>query len=618
MLAYHSSLSEFKKDVLNNMVLKKMLENINVGQSELRSWSPTILYMYSILSSLEIDDDVEIGMELKIPLGRSRIDFLISGLDENNKNKLIIIELKQWSNVQTSNKENLVFVPNYLNEEFLHPSYQAYTYQLNLEAYNEAVVSHEINIKSSSCLFNLIDDQGIKDPIYADIIDKSPIFSQSDNEKLKEFIKSHIKKGSKYKNLLYLIHSGEIKPSQMLIETLESSLKDNKHFLLLDKQQVAFANIMNILEVNDNKKHVTICKGGAGTGKSVIAIRILAELIKKQKNTFYLTKNSAVRRCYERYLRGKANEHLRTLFMSAIHISKERPVDEYHCLLVDEAHRLPERSKAGFVLLGTDLIDEIIKAAKFSVFFIDEKQQVDIRDYATIDKIIETAKKNNAIVHNHSNLELEAQFRCAGNDDYIHWVESILYNEEKTFQKSREPFNFDVKVFSDFTKFYNEFSKKIELSNKNRFISGDVFPWITKDNDNLFDIVIDGIELKWNKDANYVVDENQKYRVGHIDTVQGMEFEYCGLIIGDDLLYRDGKVVTDYKKHPIRAGHFRRHGRTTVIDDDLKTIDQIIRNTYNVLLTRPTKGIYIYCMDEALKKHIKDRLKALIKANRSN
>jgi len=140
-------------------------------------------------------------------------------------------------------------------------------------------------------------------------------------------------------------------------------------------------------------------------------------------------------------------------------------------------------------------------------------------------------------------------------------------------------------------------------------LAGDVFDWVSKDDSTLFDIKINGLSLQWNKDTTFSADESQKYRVGHIDTVQGLEFDYIGLIIGDDLIYNPlkGQVQTDYTKHPMRAGHFRRHGRRAPLIEDLDQIDMIIRNTYNVLMKRGMKGIYIYCMDSKLSRFLKSK-----------
>jgi len=490
-------------------------------------------------------------------------------------------------------------------QDALHPSYQAYTYKLNLEAYNQNITDENIRVSTCSYLHNLYDDNEIKDDFYNDFLRKSPVFAARDNQLLADFIKTHVNKPY-HNQILYQIESSKIIPAQMLMDTLSNELTNNKVFTLLDKQEICYQNIIRTIKDNENtnRKQVFVVRGGAGTGKSVIAMKVLNEFIQNKKLAFYVTKNSAVRNVYSKKLSGRENAHLKTLFLSTIKISRDRPKNLYECLVIDEAHRLPKRSKSGNILLGQDLIKEIIESTKCSVFFIDEKQQVDIRDYATIEQITMTAKELGAQVYDDENLRLSAQFRCSGNDDYIKTVESILYNEEVKVEKNLD---YEVKIFDDIHEWHKAIKDQIDQTHNSRMLAGDVFDWVSKDDSTLYDITIDGLSLQWNKDTTFTADQSQKYRVGHIDTVQGLEFDYIGLIIGEDLIFNSltNRVETDYTKHPDNAGHFRRHGRRAPLDSDLKQIDMIIRNTYNVLLKRGMKGIYIFCMDKRLSEYFK-------------
>lgn len=621
MLGYNKTIAEFYHDVIDGNIVSEITQKIKVGPSEQGAWQDAAIYMKNIFEKAKLPNDIEIGMELKLPIGSSRIDFLIAGLDSDMSKNLIIVELKRWSKVTKSHKENLVNAEDTrYGKDALHPSYQAYTYKLTLESLNSVVHTENMNVNSCSYLHNLRNDKDIKDTVYKDLLIKSPIFSANDNNELAEFIKKHVNKPCE-KKILYEISNGVIKPSKMLIDSLKSELSNNPQFTLLEKQEVVYQNIISIIKdsYSDNKKHVIIVQGGAGTGKSVIAIKLMNYFIKNEKISYYITKNSAVRNVYSRRISGRNNEHLRTLFKSAIMISRGEQITDshgnkktvpiqnlYECLIIDEAHRLPERSKSGNILLGKDLIKEIIQASKkFAIFFIDEKQQVDIRDYATVENISDTAKSLKAIVHNNENLELISQFRVSGNDEFINFIDSMLYN------KPVEPYyvnkDYDIRIFDDFKSWHSAIVEKIEQdSGKSRMLSGDIFPWVSKDARDAFDIEIDGIKLQWNKDSLFASDEEQRYRVGHIDTVQGLEFNYIGLIIGNDLLYsNENRITTDYTTHPTNAGHFRRHARRNPLPEDLERIDLIIRNTYNVLLKRGIKGCYIYCLDAFLREYLK-------------
>ncbi len=606
MLAYNETIKQFNKDVLNNQIMAKISSKLNAGKSEQSAWKDAAVYMKNIIELAGLTDDIEIGMELKIPITNNRIDFLIAGLNTKLEKSLIIIEMKRWSAVSKTNKYRLVNADDTrYGQDALHPSYQAYTYKLNLEAYNQNIADQNIQVSSCSYLHNLFEDKDIKDLFYSEFLEKSPVFAAKDNHLLADFIKTHVNKAY-HNQILYEIESSKIIPAQMLMDTLSVELSNNKVFTLLDKQEICYQNIMRTIKDHENtkQKQVFIVRGGAGTGKSVIAIKILNEFIQQKKLAFYVTKNSAVRNVYSKKLSGKENAHLKTLFLSTIKISRDRPKNQYECLVIDEAHRLPERSKSGNILLGENLIREIIESSKISIFFIDEKQQVDIRDYATIEQITKTAKQLGCQVYDNENLRLLSQFRCSGNDEFIKAVEGILYNDEVTFENNLD---YEVKIFDNIHHWHEAINERVDQTPNSRMLAGDVFDWISKDDSTLFDINIDGLSLQWNKDTTFSADESQKYRVGHIDTVQGLEFDYVGLIIGDDLVFNSltKQVETDYTKHPDTAGHFRRHGRRAPLDSDLAQIDIIIRNTYNVLMKRGMKGIYIYCMDNKLNKYLK-------------
>jgi uncharacterized protein len=606
MLAYNETVKQFKNDVLNNNIVNKISFYLRAGISEQSAWQDAAIYMNNIIQLANLKDDIEVGMELKIPITNNRIDFLIAGINKDFEKTLLIIELKRWSLVSKTNKTNIVNADDTrYGKDSLHPSYQAYSYKLNLEAYNEVVHTEKILINSCSYLHNLRDDKDIKDLFYANLLKKSPVFTSSDNQKLADFIRKYIATAHRQK-ILYQIENSRIRPSTMLMNTLSKELTNSPIFTLLNKQEICFQNIRRLLLDHEktDQKQVIIVRGGAGTGKSVIAIKLLNEFIQNKKICFYITKNSAVRNVYGNMLSGNQNEHLKTLFLSTIKISRDRPINEYDCLVIDEAHRLPERSKSGNILLGQDLIKEIIISTKISIFFIDEAQQVDIRDYATIEKITTTAKLLGAKIHDNDNLRLTAQFRCAGNDEYVNAVDKLLFNDKVKYVNNYE---FELKIFDDIIDWHKAISDKIENTKNSRMLAGDVFDWISKDDPNKYDINIDGLNLQWNRDTTFAAQDSQKHRVGHIDSVQGLEFDYIGLIIGDDLFYdlKSRTIKTDYKKHPKNAGHFRRHGRTKPLIEDLSIIDILIRNTYGVLLKRGMKGCYIYCIDKNLANYLK-------------
>ena len=121
--------------------------------------------------------------------------------------------------------------------------------------------------------------------------------------------------------------------------------------------------------------------------------------------------------------------------------------------------------------------------------------------------------------------------------------------------------------------------------------------------------------MKWNfNNTIWAIGEKSVDQAGCIHTSQGLEFDYVGIIIGNDLRYEDGKIVTDYTK---RAEIDRRYGSMKGMKslyrknpiEAAKLETELIKNTYRTLLTRGQKGCYIYCTDKSLSEYLKRSLK---------
>jgi len=608
MITYNESLSNFNHHIENNLIVDKIKEKLgqNVTDSEKRSWKVSLGEMYKVLNQSCIPLDVRVGIEYKIPITTRRIDFLISGADDSNDN-IIVVELKRWSNVKKTDMPSIIRLGK---ETRTHPSWQAYSYAATIKHFNEAVEMNNIEINSCAFLhdYKLEYLDELTDDIYREAIKKAPVFIESDYEKLRHFIEKYIKYPSK-KDLLYEIDNGKIKPSKMLVEALGNMLNNNQEYILLDEQKNTFDRIYKDASksMHDGKKKVFIVEGGAGTGKSVIAIELLSKLISKKGYTsFYVSKSSYVRENYfSKLTRNIPNyAYLKTLFKGSGSFI-DSISNQFDCLVVDEAHRLTERTKISWFYKGENQIKEIINTAKTSVFFIDPKQQIDIKDFGTIEEISKWADYFKADLFSENYMKLKSQFRCNGSDEYISWVDSILYNED--FESSNQIIDYDIEVFDNIIEMKDAIIEK-NKNNKSRIISGDVFPWISRIDKSKIDINIGDFHAQWNKAKAFATDPKSIDEVGCIHTTQGMEFEYVGLIIGDDLIYRNGKIITDYTKHPDGASEFKRPYKKTINPKDSKIIDILIRNTYRVLMSRGQRGCYIYCLDRNLSDYLKQRM----------
>ncbi len=615
MIVYSGSKRSFERDIINGVVAQKidsMFSSLGITKesyAEFVSWKNSLPQMGMIISDRRIDDGVQVALEYQIPLTSKRVDFMIGGSD-GEKDNVVIVELKQWENCKPTTRENVVKTfTGGAERDVAHPSQQAYSYAKLIEHFNESVRENEIGLIPCAYLHNYKEENrgNICNPRYAEAIADAPVFIQNDGTKLTDFISKYIRKPSE-KKLFEIIENGKLKPSKSLQDAVGSILNGNREFDMIDEQQVAYATVLKLVQntVQDSKKHTIIVKGGPGTGKSVIAINLLAKILNNNYSCNYVTKTSAPRNAFSHSLtKGKHTlGYLRGLFTGSSTIYKIKP-DTFDCLLVDEAHRL--NYKSGRYSNGQNQVKEIIEACKISVFFIDEDQIVTTKDIGTVEEIKKQAMALGSEIHCNRSLELTSQFRCNGSDGYIAFLDDML-QIRKTANKDFD-MEYDIRVFDDASTM-RETLRPLNANNKARMIAGYCYEWNSKEDKSRMDIVLPGgFEAQWNFTTDsFAIDENSFDQVGCIHSTQGLEFDYVGIIIGKDLIYRDGEVLTD-------TGAIARSDNSSGIRSckDRAKADRLIRNTYKVLLSRGQKGCFVYCEDHALNEYMKARVNSHIK-----
>ena len=618
MIVYNATKADFLNDVLTNEIENIVLKNVKlklnrgVGIAEIRSWASSLSYMDRIMQDAMIPNDCGIAIEYQIPQTGKRIDFIISGQNEDSKDSVILIELKQWSEAKLTSKDSIVetFVGGRIGEH-THPSYQAWSYATLLQGFNEVVYKENIQLYPCAYLHNYAEDGVIRNEFYAEYINKAPVFLKSDAIKLREFIKKHVRYGDRT-NILYRIENGKIKPSKMLADSITKMIKGNQEFVMIDDQKVVYENAIALAKIaNEKNKQVLIVKGGPGTGKSVVAINLLVELTKLEKLTQYVSKNAAPRAVYEARLTGSVRAtEIRNMFRgSGAFIGS--PANEYDALIVDEAHRLNKFSGL-FGNLGENQIKEIINASKFSIFFLDENQRVTLKDIGQKEEIIKWAHLSNASI---TELELNSQFRCNGSDGYLAWLDNTLQIRE-TVNQDLSGVDYDFRVLDNPAELRELIVEKNNINNRARLVAGYCWKWPSKKDFNAYDIEFPeyDFKMKWNlteDGSTWIISPKSVNEVGCIHTCQGLEVDYIGVIIGDDLFVRNGVVITDASKRASSDNSVK--GYKKLMKENLEEakvqLDLIIKNTYRTLMTRGMKGCYIYCTDEETREWFKNGIK---------
>ena len=348
----------------------------------------------------------------------------------------------------------------------------------------------------------------------------------------------------------------------------------------------------------------------AGTGKTVVAINLLAELTKRNQFVQYVSKNAAPRTVYGYKLKGTMKKSSVDNLFKGSGCYTEAPTNSVSTILADEAHRLNEKSGM-FQNIGENQIKEIIHASWCSVFFIDESQRVTTSDIGSIAEIEKWAERENSEV---IKMELVSQFRCNGSDGYLAWVDDVLQIRD-TANYDLEGIDYDIQICDSPKEMERIVIEKNSIRNRARILAGYCWNWPkdTRNDVNYHDIKIGDYGISWNLDGGdaFAINPNSVHEAGCIHTSQGLEFDYVGVIIGDDMRYENGEIITDYSKRA-KTDQSMKGIKGLAKEDPEKAnqlADEIIKNTYRTLMTRGMKGCYVYCTDSELATYFKERLK---------
>jgi DUF2075 family protein len=590
----------------------------SVAPSEINAWRNSLVEMAKVLHDDEIADDVGVAIEYQLPQSAKRIDFVVTGEDEKARPTVVIVELKQWSTSRRSDKDGIVWARRGGRTgeiEGPHPSYQAWSYAAYLQDFNQAVQDGHMALQPCAYLHNHPRDGEIDHSHYREHMDRAPLFLASERARLQAFIRRHVRHGDRHR-ALYAIENGRIRPSKMLIDCLGAMLQGRSEFVLIDDQKVVFETALQADQRAEHRKQVVIVQGGPGTGKSVVAVNLLAALISRKRNARYVSKNAAPRAVYEaRLTKTFKKSRISNLFCGSGAFFDDVP-DTYDSLIVDEAHRLNEKSGL-YRNLGENQVMELMRAARCTIFFVDNDQLVTLHDIGHTNEIRRWAAELGAEV---TELELASQFRCNGSDGYLAWLDNTL-DIRATAHPELDTADFDFRVFDDPNELHALIMQKNKANDRSRVVAGYCWTWPSKKNPEAWDIELPGLgyRRRWNlgEDGSlWIVTPGSDEQVGCIHTCQGLELDYVGVIIGPDLTYRDGRIVTDGTKRASSDQSVR--GLKQMLKTDsakaLELADAIVKNTYRTLMTRGMKGCYVYCTDAPLATYLRSRLKTEIRS----
>ncbi len=310
-----------------------------------------------------------------------------------------------------------------------------------------------------------------------------------------------------------------------------------------------------------------------------------------------------------------------TTFIEVARAGVEHP-GEIELMVADEAHRLWEHRRIkypnGMVkwLTDTPMVREVIDASLVSVFFLDDNQSVRAGEIGRSQLIEDHATAMGIPVER---FELDEQFRCAGSDSYIRWVEGLFGFNGDNDLSWRQDREYAFRIEATPRAIADRLSMETSGGKRCRMVAGYCWKWskphaLTNEQPHdLIDPRFDGWSAPWiektgqslepelNQYYLWATDESKRGQVGSIYSVQGFEFDYVGVIWGEDLVRRGGKWVAQLDKN--KDGAFKKE--ITISKGDAV---QMLLNVYRVLLTRGMKGTFLTVLDEETRAYVNERL----------
>ncbi len=626
MRLYAGMSQEFVEDAIQNRIASKLRDaferqyRFRPSVGEENSWRNSLRAMSQVLQRGSLDDH-GIILEYQLPLTSRRLDCLITGRDSDRRDEAVIVELKQWSTCEETDEPSLVrSVVAGAMRDVLHPSAQANQYREYLADMHTAFYEGGTPVLLSACsyLHNYEIDQNdtLFRPQYSDFVQAAPVFCADDVDPLVSYLR-HRLDGGQGRPVLERVEQSKYRPSKKLLEHVADVIKREPAFILLDEQKVVFDRIFGtaLKAHKQRKKHVFLINGGPGTGKSVIAIQLMAELSRRDCNAQYATGSRAFTKTLQKILGSRGAAQFRYF-----HNYGAAAPSEVDVLICDEAHRLRPTSTNRFTKkdkrTGKTQIQEIVDASKVSVFFIDDRQVVRPGEVGSTELIQTTASKNGFELHR---FELSAQFRCAGSDGFVNWIDNTLGIREtaNVLWNQREE-SFEFRIFPTPHSLEEAIRGRVGEGYSARVTAGFCWPWSKKlaaGGKLVEDVQIGPYRRPWNarseasglargipREVHWAHDPRGIDQVGCVYTAQGFEFDYVGVIWGPDLVYdaKNGKWLGDKTK-----------SRDWVVSRSRDRFIDLVRNTYRVLLSRGLKGCYVHCMDESTEAFIRSRTEGL-------
>lgn len=578
---------------------------------EERSWARSIPQLVTALDDAGLGD-VEVMLEYDLPLNSKRADAVLAGVHPaTGEPSYVVVELKQWSEAFPDEDDpDLCHVDAYA-QPVLNPAEQVRRYRDYLIQFNGAVSRHPHRVSGVAYLHNAT-EFGASGLRVAEKGEDGLLFTADRRAEFLAYLRTRLASGRAGAPAADELRAGRTAPSQQLMAVAAQEVREREQFVLLDEQQVAYRLVLNAIRraKQADSKEVVVVTGGPGTGKSVIALSLLGELYRQGTPTLHATGSQSFTKTM-RKVAGTRKREVQDLFkyFNSFMRTENNSLD---VLICDEAHRIRETSANRFTRstdrTGRRQIDELIDVARVPVFLLDEHQVVRPGEMGTVADIKEAAARRNLPCHV---IPLDAQFRCGGSDAYLQWVVRLLGLVPGEPLEWEPDGRMQLRVADSPEEMEDFLDARREEGRGARMTAGYCWRWSPEPKPGTplpLDVVIGDWARPWNlrgersvsgapPSALWATDPAGFGQIGCVYTAQGFEYDWSGVILGPDLVWRNDHWVTDRSesKDPV----FKK----SVPDTD---VDRLIRNTYKVLLTRGMVGTVVYSTDAQTRARLKE------------
>ncbi len=432
--------------------------------------------------------------------------------------------------------------------------------------------------------------------------------------------------------------------SKHSLEYIDNSdlFKYSPYKALSHDQKQGLLTILKSLLHKDFKNIVV--EGGAGTGKTILAVFLFKLLIPANEDFNYKEFGDDEEEFIKTVIALKAKypnpkmalvvpmssfrNTLKKVFKNVKGLNARMVIgpaevvkEDYDIILVDESHRLRRRVNLGTYFGAFDIVckklhlnkdtcselDWIVKRSRNAIFFYDENQSIKPSDTRKEDFDRLKANRSTKVEY------LRSQFRVKGGVDYVRYIDNLLTCNTSSNKKFFHSKDYDFVLFDSIEDMVNQIKARDAENGLSRLIAGYSWPWISKNNKKVYDIKIDNLKLQWNRVSDdYINSANAINEVGCIHTTQGYDLNYAGIIFGNEISYDKAKNEIIIRKE----NYFDRNGQVGIKDPE--ELKDFIINIYKTILLRGIKGTYVYACDKDLREYLAKHIPKQKKEKASN